>query len=75
MARATPTGVSAMVDAYGRLIPSSRINQGVAAVVDVEMPPKVVETPYRRLGDLVFSIFLIAALTVTVVFHWRRLKN
>lgn len=75
MARATPTGVSAMVDAYGRVIPSSRINQRVEAVVDVALPPKVVETPYRRLGDLPFSIFIIAGLAVTAVFHWRRLKN
>ena len=75
MARATPTGVSAMVDAYGRVIPSSRINQTVEAVVDVALPPKVVETPYRRLGDLAFSIFIIAGLAVTAVFHWRRLKN
>ena len=75
MARATPTGVSAMVDAYGRVIPSSRISQGVEAVVDVALPPKVVETPYRRLGDLPFSIFIIAGLAVTAVFHWRRLKN
>jgi apolipoprotein N-acyltransferase len=74
MARATPTGVSAMVDAYGRVIPSSRINQRVEAVVDVALPPKVVETPYRRLGDLAFSIFVIAGLAVTAVFHWRRLK-
>lgn len=74
MARATPTGVSAMVDAYGRVIPSSRINQRVEAVVDVSLPPKVVETPYRRLGDLAFSIFIIAGLAVTAVFHWRRLK-
>jgi apolipoprotein N-acyltransferase len=75
MARATPTGVSAMVDAYGRVIPSSRINQRVEAVVDVALPPKVVETPYRRLGDLGFSIFIIAGLAVTAVFHWRRLKT
>ncbi|WGM37371.1 apolipoprotein N-acyltransferase [Caulobacter sp. NIBR1757] len=75
MARATPTGVSAMVDAYGRVIPSSRIKQGGQAVVDVVLPPRVVETPYRRLGDLPFSIFLIAGSTVTAVFHWRRLKK
>lgn len=75
MARATPTGVSAMVDAHGRVIPSSRIEQGAEAVVDIALPPRVVETPYRRLGDLPFSIFIIAALTVTAVFHWRRLKK
>ncbi|RYF95493.1 MAG: apolipoprotein N-acyltransferase [Caulobacteraceae bacterium] len=75
MARATPTGVSAMIDAYGRVIPSTRIGQGAEAVVDVLMPPRVVKTPYRRLGDLPLLIFLIAALAVTAVFHWRRLKN
>jgi apolipoprotein N-acyltransferase len=75
MARATPTGVSAMVDAYGRVIPSTRIEQKAEAVTDVVLPPRVVETPYRRLGELPFSIFLIAGLTITAVFHWRRLKN
>ena len=75
MARATPTGVSAMIDAQGRVIPSSRIGQGAQAVTDVVLPPRVVKTPYRRLGDLPFSIFIIAGLAVTAVFHWRRLKN
>ncbi len=75
MARATPTGVSAMVDAYGRVIPSSRIGQGAEAVVDVALPPRVAETPYRRLGDLPLLLFIIAGLVVTSVFNWRRLKN
>jgi len=74
MARATPTGVSAMIDAYGRVIPSAKIGQGVEAVVDVVLPPKVDKTPYRRLGDTIFSIFMIVSAGISLAFHWRGMK-
>jgi apolipoprotein N-acyltransferase len=72
MARATPTGVSAMIDSYGRVIPGARLGQGKSGVIDVVLPPKVEPTPYRRLGDLAFLLFLIAACAVTAVFHLAR---
>ncbi|MBI1404685.1 MAG: apolipoprotein N-acyltransferase [Caulobacter sp.] len=75
MARATPTGVSAMVDAYGRVIPSARLGQNAAGVIDVVLPPKVDKTPYRRLGDLWLILFMIAACAVTAVFRWQGHKK
>jgi apolipoprotein N-acyltransferase len=74
MARATPTGVSAMIDAYGRVIPSAKIEQGAEAVIDVALPPMVDITPYRRLGDTIFSLFMIVSIGLTLVFHWRGMK-
>lgn len=74
MARATPTGVSAMIDAYGRVIPSARIEQGAEGVIDVALPPTVDKTPYRRLGDTIFFLFMIVSVGLTLVFHWRRMK-
>ncbi|WP_346764263.1 apolipoprotein N-acyltransferase [Caulobacter sp. SLTY] len=75
MARVTPTGVSAMIDAYGRVIPSARIEQGAEAVIDVGLPPTVDITPYRRLGDTIFSLFMIVSIGLTLVFHWRGMKK
>ncbi len=69
MARATPTGVSAMIDAYGRVVPGAQLSQGASGVIDVVLPPKANQTPYRRLGDLWLLLFLIAAVAISGVFH------
>ena len=71
MARATPTGVSAMVSAWGQVIPSARLGQSVEGVLDVVLPPKVDKTPYRRLGDLFLFLSMIVVVGITGLFHWR----
>jgi apolipoprotein N-acyltransferase len=58
MARSTPTGVSAMVDAYGRT--QQRIGQGEEGFIDVALPPAAPETPYHRFGDTIFWVVIIA---------------
>ncbi|MFN3859034.1 MAG: apolipoprotein N-acyltransferase [Caulobacter sp.] len=75
MVRATPTGVSAMIDALGRVIPSTRLDSGQAGVIDAPMPPQVALTLYRRLGELPFLLFMIGALTVTLVFRLARVRQ
>ncbi len=58
MARATPTGVSAMVDAYGRVVPGKRLGLGEAGVIDARLPPPSPVTLYRRWGDWPFLLML-----------------
>jgi len=58
MARSTPTGVSAMIDAYGRA--ERRIGQGEEGFIDVRLPPAATETPYHRFGDTIFWVVIIA---------------
>lgn len=57
-ARATPTGVSAMIDAYGRVVVGARLEPGEMGVVDVAIPAAVAETLYSRTGDLVLLFLL-----------------
>ncbi|MGA2950708.1 MAG: apolipoprotein N-acyltransferase [Caulobacteraceae bacterium] len=52
MVRATPTGVSAMIDAYGR--PLASLPEGALGVIDRPLPPALADTPFRTLGDLPF---------------------
>lgn len=62
MARATPTGVSAMIDAFGRPVPGARLGEGVAGVIDAPLPPALAPTPFSRLGDLPFFAVLLISL-------------
>jgi apolipoprotein N-acyltransferase len=52
MVRATPTGVSAMIDAFGR--PLASLREGALGVIDRPLPPALADTPFRTLGDLPF---------------------
>ncbi len=62
IARATPTGISALVDANGRIIVSQA--QGVQGVVSAQLPPPLPATLFARSGHLVpavLGLLLLAA--------------
>jgi len=50
--RATPTGVSAVIDGFGRVQPGERLGLGALGVIDARLPPPLSPTPYQRFGDL-----------------------
>jgi apolipoprotein N-acyltransferase len=52
MIRATPTGVSAVIDAFGR--PLKTLPEGGYGVIDAPLPPALMPTPFARLGDAPF---------------------
>ncbi len=58
MVRATPTGVSAVIDAYGRSPPALRLGQGVQGVIDAPLLPALGPTPYSRFGEAWFLAML-----------------
>ncbi len=74
MIRATPTGVSTVIDAAGRAT-GPILRHGETGVIDAQLPSAGFETPYRRFGDLAFLLLLlisgVASLQKRVV---RRLK-
>ena len=60
MVRAANTGISAVVDAYGRVI--ARLGLGREGVLDAALPPPLDGlTPYARFGDWVLMIPLALA--------------
>jgi apolipoprotein N-acyltransferase len=65
LARAANTGISALVDPYGRVL--ARLDLGEMGFVDGELPGPLPPTPYVRLGDLVALIAVASVLGLTVI--------
>ena len=60
MVRATPTGVSAMIDAFGR--PVASLPEGALGVIDQRLPAALAPTPFGRFGDWPFGLMVAASL-------------
>ncbi len=65
--RATPTGVSAVIDPWGRVVEDARLNSGESGVIDALLPRPTGVTPYGRVGDLFFWLMVLAGLAPAVV--------
>ena len=63
--RATPTGVSAIVDPYGRV--RARLGLGREGFIDGALPGALAPTLYARCGDLLFWLMTAAALAMAAV--------
>ena len=70
MVRSANTGISAMIDARGRIL--SSIPLGQAGHIDAALPPALPPTIYARLGDWPVMIFVLLGIAVTVVQTRRR---
>jgi len=58
--RAANSGISAIIDAYGR--ERARLDLGLRGVLDGDLPVALPETPYARFGDLItLGLFLLCA--------------
>jgi apolipoprotein N-acyltransferase len=66
LVRATPTGVSAVIDAYGRNPEALRLGLGQEGVIDAPLPPALGPTPYSQFGDTAFCLML--GLSLVAVF-------
>ncbi|MBL8773461.1 MAG: apolipoprotein N-acyltransferase [Phenylobacterium sp.] len=53
--RATPTGVSAVIDAQGRILPGKQLTLGQFGVIDARLPSATAPTPYSRWGEGPFA--------------------
>lgn len=76
MVRATPTGVSAIVDAYGRSGPGQRLALGRQGALEGPIPIALPPTPYARFGDApLLLLLLMSALTAIRLDGRRRLLD
>jgi apolipoprotein N-acyltransferase len=72
LVRATPTGVSAVVDAYGRVAPRARLGMGRQGAIEAPLPPPLSATPYTLCGDTLFAVFLLLSLAAASRLDGRR---
>ncbi|HEX7775662.1 MAG TPA: apolipoprotein N-acyltransferase [Parvibaculum sp.] len=59
IARAANTGISAVIDPYGRVLAERALDTG--GVVDAVLPAPLPKTLYARFGDAVLALMLLAA--------------
>ncbi|HWJ74891.1 MAG TPA: apolipoprotein N-acyltransferase [Kaistia sp.] len=57
LARAANTGISAIVDPYGRIIAALTLEK--TGVVDGPLPAALAATPYERFGDVPFAVAVL----------------
>jgi apolipoprotein N-acyltransferase len=70
--RAASTGVSAVIDPYGRVVASLGLDQ--IGIVDAALPGEIESTIYSFVGDAIFVAMLIV-LTVAGLFFYRTAKE
>jgi apolipoprotein N-acyltransferase len=65
VARAANTGISAVIDPYGRV--TAQLGLGIMGDLDAQLPKAAAASPYARYGDLTFVLLLFAAATIAFV--------
>jgi apolipoprotein N-acyltransferase len=69
LARAAITGISAMIDPYGRVV--AEIPLATAGFVDAALPAALLPTAYSRTGDLPWFLALAVAAVILVTKRYR----
>lgn len=64
--RATPTGVSALIDAQGRVVEGRRLELGKSGVIDGPLPPLGASTPFARFGRWPFVLLLLLSVVAGI---------
>ncbi len=68
LVRAANTGISAVVDSYGRVL--HRLDSGEEGVIDAGLPTALTPTPFARLGD--WTVLALLAITGGIAFFRRK---
>jgi apolipoprotein N-acyltransferase len=71
--RATPTGVSALIDARGKIVPNARLDLGETGVIDGMLPETGMATPFARLGHGPFWALIL--ISMFAVFRPKAVKG
>jgi apolipoprotein N-acyltransferase len=70
--RATPTGVSAVIDAYGRVAQGARLGLGQLGVIDAPLPPSAEKTVFSQQGDRPFAALLLLSGLIALAYRVHR---
>jgi len=65
--RAANTGVSAIIDPYGRIVTSLGLDQ--AGILDSTLPKPLQATVFSAVGDLMFALMLVAGVGISFFFY------
>jgi apolipoprotein N-acyltransferase len=65
LVRAANNGISAVVDAHGRVTAS--LGLGATGVLDADLPLAVAATPYARFGDAALAVLMLAVLGAAIL--------
>ncbi|MBI1683370.1 apolipoprotein N-acyltransferase [Caulobacter hibisci] len=66
MIRSTPTGVSAMIDANGRVVGDQRLDLGRRGVIDANLPAIGRDTFASRLVDWPLALLILASVAICI---------
>lgn len=64
--RATPTGVSALIDARGRILPGKRLKLGESGVIDGKLSDVGSPTLFSKLGHWPFGLLLLVSFSAAI---------
>jgi apolipoprotein N-acyltransferase len=67
MIRSTPTGISAVIDAYGRRSAQLSLGQGDTGIIDAVLPSALPTTLFGRFGDWGLGLMLLVSMTIIIV--------
>jgi len=70
LVRAANSGISAVVDPYGRVVASLPL--GVDGVLDADLPRAISPPIYARFGDILFAVLMGLAIVVSLRLHRAR---
>ncbi len=69
IARAANTGISAVIDSYGRVLAQRPLN--TEGVIDMALPRALSPTLYAQFGDWTFAVLLLVGIGLLVAFRPR----
>lgn len=75
MVRATPTGVSALIDPWGRVDPAQQLAAGEGGVIDAILPVAAPQTLYGSAGNVPFWLAVAIILGLAPAIRWRSINR
>ncbi|MGH6970177.1 MAG: apolipoprotein N-acyltransferase, partial [Caulobacteraceae bacterium] len=73
MVRGTPTGISAAIDAYGRVLPGKELAHDAYGDIDLALPPALPPTLFEAWGAAPFAAMLLLSLAAALASRVRDL--